>query len=72
MEESPWETVALEIVGVNDDVHPSTIPGIVDSFTGKRGHVTRVTFTAPKPGLYPITGTKHMPNMQGTLVVLPK
>jgi plastocyanin len=66
------ETVTLEIVGVNGDVHPSTIPGIVDSFTVKRGHVTHVTFTAPKPGLHPTTCTKHMPNMQGTLVVLPK
>jgi hypothetical protein len=47
------ETVTLEILGVNGDVHPSTIPGIVDSFTVKHGEVTRVTFTAPKPGLYP-------------------
>ena len=66
------ETVTLEIVGINGDVHPSTIPGIVDSFTVKRGEVTRVTFTAAKPGLYPITCTKHTPSMQGTLVVLPK
>jgi len=66
------ETVTLEIVGVNGDVHPSTIPGIVDSFTVKRGEVTRVTFTAAKPGLYSITCTKHVPSMQGTLVVLPK
>ena len=66
------ETVTLEIVGINGDVHPSTIPGLVDSFTVKRGQVTRVTFTATKPGLYLITCTKHTPNMQGTLVVLPK
>src|SRR5882724_1866019 len=66
------ETVTLEIVGINGDVHPSTIPGIVDSFTVKRGEVTRVTFTAAKPGIYPITCTKHTPSMQGTLVVLPK
>src|SRR5262249_53599283 len=65
------EMVTLEIVGVNGDAHPSTIPGIVDSFTVKRGQITRVTFTAPKPGLYPITCTKHTPSMQGTLVVLP-
>ncbi len=38
----------------------------------KRGEITRVTFTATKPVLYPITCTKHPPNMQGTLVVLPK
>ena len=66
------ETVTLEIIGVNGDVHPSTIPGIVDAFTVKRGQVTRVTFTATKPGLYPITCSKHTPNVQGTLVVRPK
>ena len=66
------ETVTLEIVGINGDVHPSTIPGLVDSFTVKRGQITRVTFTASKPGLYPIICTKHQPHMQGTLVVLPK
>ena len=66
------ETVILEIVGVNGDVHPATIPGIVDSFTVKRGEMTRVTLTATKPGVYPIICTKHQPNMRGTLVVLPK
>ena len=66
------ETVTLQIVGINGDVHPSTIPGVVDSFTVKRGEITRVTFTTTKPGLYPITCTKHVPSMQATLVVLPK
>lgn len=66
------ETVTLEIVGINGDVHPSTIPGIVNSFTVKRGQITRVTFTATKAGLYPIICTKHQPTMQGILVVLPK
>jgi heme/copper-type cytochrome/quinol oxidase subunit 2 len=66
------ETITLEIVGINGDVHPATIPGIVNSFTVKRGQITRVTFTATKAGLYPIICTKHQPNMQGTLVVLPK
>jgi plastocyanin len=66
------EPVTLEIVGINGDVHLGTIPSLVDSFTVKRGEVTRVTFTASKPGLYPFTCTKHTPNMQGTLVVLPK
>lgn len=66
------ETVTLEIVGVNGDVHPTTIPGLVNSFTVRRGAVTRVTFTATKPGLYPIICTKHVPTMQGTLVVLPE
>lgn len=66
------ETVTLEIVGVNGDVHPATIPGIVDSFSVKRGEITRITFTASKPGLYSIICTKHVPSMRGTLVVLPK
>jgi plastocyanin len=66
------ETVTLEIVGVNGDLHPSTIPGLVESFTVKRGEITRVNFAATKPGLYSIVCTKHQPNMQATLVVLPK
>jgi plastocyanin len=66
------EPVTLEIVGVNGDIHPSTIPGLVESFVVKRGEVARVTFTATAPGLYPIICTKHLPNMQGTLVVLPR
>ena len=66
------EAVTLEIVGVNGDVHPSKIPGLVESFTVKRGEITRVSFTAGKPGIYPLICTKHQPSMQGTLVVLPK
>ena len=66
------ETVTLEIVGINGDEHPATIPGLVQAFMVKRGQITRVTFTAGKPGLYPMICTKHLPNMQGTLVVLPK
>ncbi len=66
------QTITLEIVGINGDEHPSTISGLVDSFTVRRGQITRVTFTPSKPGLYPIICTKHQPNMQGTLVVLPK
>src|SRR5947199_1464251 len=66
------EPVTLEIVGVNGDLHRGTIPGLVDSFTVKRGEVTRVAFTATKPGLYPMICARHTPTMQGTLVVLPK
>jgi plastocyanin len=66
------EAVTLEIIGVNGDAHPSTIPGLVESFTVKRGEITRVALTAKKPGIYPVICTKHLPNMQGTLVVLPK
>ena len=66
------ETVTLEIVGINGDVHPSMIPGLAESFVVKRGELTRVTFTARAPGLYPLICTKHQPSMQGTVVVLPK
>lgn len=65
-------TVPLEIVGVKGDEHPSTIPGLVASFPGKRGQSTRVRFTASRPGLYPILRTEHPPNRQGPLAVLPK
>jgi hypothetical protein len=66
------ETVTLEIVGINGDVHPATIPGLVESFTVKRGQVTRVSLRTTKPGVYPIICTKHVPSMQGVLVVLPR
>jgi plastocyanin len=66
------ETVTLEVVGINGDEHPATIQDHVESFTVKRGHITRVRFTAGKPGVYPVMCAKHLPNMQGTLLVLPK
>jgi len=66
------ETVTLEIVGINGDAHPSTIPSIVNSVTVKRGEVTSVTFTPTKSGLYAIICTTRTPTMQGTPVVLPK
>lgn len=66
------ETVTLEIVGINGDEHPGTIPGLVQAFTVKRGQITRITFTASKAGLYPMICTKHTPSMEATLVVLPK
>ena len=66
------ETVTLEVAGINGDEHPATIQDHVPSFTVKRGQITRVNFTAGKPGVYALLCTKHLPNMQGTLVVLPK
>jgi hypothetical protein len=66
------ETVTVEIVGINGDVHPAAIPGLVDSFAVRRGHVTRVIFTAITPGPHPITCTKHTPNMWGALVAVPE
>jgi plastocyanin len=44
----------------------------VESFTVKRGHIMLVSFTAGKPGVYAVMCTKHLPNMQGTPLVLPK
>jgi len=58
------ETVRVEIVGIDDDAHPTAIPGLVDSFTVSRGHVTRVIFTAIRPEPRPIACTEHTPNMQ--------
>jgi hypothetical protein len=65
------ETVTVEIVGINGDVH-SAIPGLVDSFTVRRAQVTGVIFTAIKPGPHPITCTKRTPDMWGALVVVPE
>jgi heme/copper-type cytochrome/quinol oxidase subunit 2 len=66
------EAVTLEVVGINGDEHDGTIQGHDASFTVKRGQITRVNFTAGKPGIYSVICAKHMPNMQGTLLVLPK
>lgn len=44
----------------------------MESFTVRRGEITRVTFTADKPGLYPMIRTKHRPTMERTPVVLPR
>jgi hypothetical protein len=66
------EAVTLEVVGINGDEHLGTIQDHVASFTVKRGQLTHVSFTAGKPGIYAVICTKHLPNMQGTLLVLPK
>jgi hypothetical protein len=66
------EAVTLEVVGINGDEHHGTIQDHVEAFTVKRGQLTRVRFTAGKPGIYAVICTKHLPNMQGTLLVLPK
>ena len=66
------EAVRVEIVGINGDVHPAAIPGLVDSFVVRRGQVTRVIFTAITPGPHPISCTKHTPDMWGALVVVPE
>jgi hypothetical protein len=65
------EAVTLEVVGINGDEHPATIQDHVESFTVKRRQITRVRFTAGKPCVYPVMCSKHLPNMQGALLVLP-
>lgn len=66
------ERVTLEIIGINGEEHVSSLPPYVQSFTVKRGQVTRVTFTADRAGLFPILCAIHQPSMTGYLVVLPK
>jgi plastocyanin len=66
------DTVVLEILGVNGDVHPARIEGYVPGFVVRRGHLTRLTFTADKAGFFKIECTTHQPSMVGTLVVLPR
>jgi hypothetical protein len=66
------DTVILEILGVNGDVHPSTIEHYVPAFEVRRGRLTRLTFTADKPGFFKIECHTHKPSMVGYLVVLPR
>jgi plastocyanin len=66
------ERLTLEVIGINGDIHPSYIEGHAADFVVKRGEVSRVTFTAGKPGIYPIVCRTHLPSMQGSLVVLPR
>jgi plastocyanin len=64
------DIVTLEIIGINGSAHPFTIEGHDVSGVVTRGHVTRVTFTADKAGVFKILCDAHMPAMQGELVVL--
>lgn len=65
------DKVTLQILGVNGSVHPSRIEGYDVDFAVKRGHVTTVTFTADKAGVFKIVCDAHQPSMTGTLIVLP-
>jgi hypothetical protein len=66
------ERVTLEIIGINGAEHLSSLPPYVDTFTVKRGQLTKVTFTASRAGIFPIVCVNHQPSMTGYLVVLPK
>lgn len=65
------DIVTLEIIGINGKEHPFTIEGYDLSGVVMRGHLTRLTFTADKPGIFKISCATHQPSMQADLVVLP-
>lgn len=66
------DEVTLEFVGINGALHPITISGYDKTFELKRGEVTRITFTADKPGVFSIVCAAHHPSMVAELVVSPK
>lgn len=66
------ERVRLEFFGINGDVHPTVITGYDLSFDVRRGEITRVDFTADKPGIFEIMAPGRMPSMSAQLVVLPR
>ena len=66
------EQVTLEIVGINGAEHISALPPFVQTFTVKRGQITRLTFNASRAGIFPIICVSHQPSMTGYLVVLPR
>jgi hypothetical protein len=65
------ETVMLEFFGINGDFHPSVIEGYDLEFDVRRGEITRVTFTADRPGLFRIVSLTRLPSMVAQLVVMP-
>lgn len=66
------DEVTLEFVGINGALHPITISGYNKTFELKRGEVTRITFTADKPGVFSIVCAVHHPSMVAELIVSPK
>lgn len=66
------DQVTLEFVGINGASHPITIDAYGQTFELKRGHVSKVTFTADKPGRHSIVCSSHLPTMTSELIVAPK
>ena len=64
------DVVTLEIIGINGKEHPISIEGYDVRDLVTRGHITRVTFTADKAGIFKIICDAHLPSMQSELVVL--
>jgi plastocyanin len=66
------DEVTLEFGGINGAAHPSTSSGYGHTFTVKRGHAHRMTFTADKAGVFRLTCATHKPSMSAELIVLKK
>lgn len=64
------ERVVLNIFGVNAASHQINIPDFHKSFLVKRGVLTRQSFIARKPGLYPIICITHQPSHRADLLVM--
>ncbi|MCG6657246.1 hypothetical protein HOP52_05585 [Halomonas campisalis] len=65
------ERVALEFFGINGDHHSTLIEGYDLEFVVRRGELTRVVFTADKPGLFNVICAEHQPSMTAQLLVQP-
>jgi len=66
------DEVTLEFAGINGKEHPTTISAFGQTFTVKRGALTRVTFLADNIGIFGFVCSAHQPSMNGELIVLPK
>lgn len=64
------EVVTLEIIGINGKQHTFEMEGYDVSGVVRRGHVTRVTFTADTPGIFKLICGTHKPSMQANIIVL--
>ena len=64
------DVVTLEFFGINGDEHPTVLEGYDLEFVVRRGDLTRITFTADRPGIFPFVCGTHQPSMTGQLVVL--
>lgn len=64
------DEVTLELIGVNGKEHAGSIEGYNINFAVKRGQLTKVSFTADKPGIFKFLCSTHMPSMTADLVVL--
>ena len=66
------DEVTLEFVGINGAMHPTTIAGLGQAFTLRRGEAHRLTFIADKVGSFGVVCSTHRPSMVSEVVVLPR